>query len=185
MDLNRIKSIYHKVRFASIIDGCKRAEYLRKHHLLDHIGNNCMFQSRNFPMDPQLVRLHDNVTISAKVTFCTHDAIRHVLYFYDKGNYVPHQGCIEIEDNVFIGLGSIIMPDVHIGANSIIAAGSLVLNDVPSGTIVGGVPAKKIGTFNELHKKRVQEGEKLGAMSYHELTNYTWEQFHNRIKNAK
>ena len=138
MNFKRLVMLYHKLRFTLIIDGCKRAEYLKKHHLFKEIGENCMFQSRNFPMDPQMIKIHDNVTIAANVTFCTHDAIRHMLYFKDRGKYVPHMGCIEIEKNVFIGIGSIIMPNVHIGENVIVAAGSLVLKDIPAGTIVGG-----------------------------------------------
>lgn len=180
MDIKRFKLLIRKLRFMSIVDGCKRAEYLRKHNLLSGIGKNCMFQSRNFPMDPKMVKIHDNVTIAANVTFCTHDAIRHMLYFYDREKYVPHLGCIEIEDNVFVGIGTVIMPNVHIGKNSIIAAGSLVLKDVPSGSVVGGVPAKKIGSFEDLHQKRVLEGQQLCGMTQEELEEHAWNAFYQR-----
>lgn len=183
MNFSRIIMLYHKLRFTLIVDGCKRAEYLRKHHLLKEIGENCMFQSRNFPMDPQMVKIHDNVTIAANVTFCTHDAIRHMLYFKDRGKYAPHMGCIEIEKNVFIGIGSIIMPNVHIGENVIVAAGSLVLRDVPSGVIVGGVPAKIIGDFAKLHEERVEEGEKIGGLGEKAIEELVWRQFNARKPN--
>jgi carbonic anhydrase/acetyltransferase-like protein (isoleucine patch superfamily) len=54
-------------------------------------------------------------------------------------------GCT-IQERVLIGMGSIIMDNAEIGKNSIIAAGSVVLEGtkVESGTIYGGVPAKKI-----------------------------------------
>lgn len=169
--------LYHKLRFTIIVDGCKRAEYLRKHNILKLMGKNCMFQSRNFPMDPKLVKIHDNVTIAANVYFVTHDAIRHMFYFMDHGKYAPHFGCIEIEENVFVGLGSVIMPNVHIGKNSIIAAGSLVLNDVPAGKVVGGHPAKIIGEFDKLHSKRIQEGKKLSGLSENEIEELVWKYF--------
>jgi len=59
-------------------------------------------------------------------------------------NAIVH-GCT-VEDNVLIGMGSIIMDNAHIGRNSIIAAGAVVLEgtEVPEGSIFAGVPAKKV-----------------------------------------
>ncbi|WP_299124819.1 gamma carbonic anhydrase family protein [uncultured Winogradskyella sp.] len=59
-------------------------------------------------------------------------------------NAIVH-GCT-IEDNVLIGMGSIVMDDCVIGSNSIIAAGAVVTKNtiVESGSIYAGVPAKKV-----------------------------------------
>jgi acetyltransferase-like isoleucine patch superfamily enzyme len=46
-----------------------------------------------------------------------------------------------IEENCFIGAGSIILPGVRIGRESIVAAGSVVTKDVPPNVIVAGNPA--------------------------------------------
>ena len=51
---------------------------------------------------------------------------------------------IVIEDDVWIGARCQILKGVHIGARSIIAAGSIVTKDVPNDSVVGGVPAKII-----------------------------------------
>lgn len=51
---------------------------------------------------------------------------------------------IIIEDDVWIGLGSIILSGVRIQQGSIIAAGSVVASNVEPFSIYGGVPAKKI-----------------------------------------
>lgn len=51
---------------------------------------------------------------------------------------------ITIGNNVWIGMRSIILKGVHIGDGAIIAAGSVVTKDVPSGSLVGGNPAKVI-----------------------------------------
>lgn len=58
-----------------------------------------------------------------------------------------------MEDNCFIGLRSIILPNVTIGSNSIIAAGSVVSKSVPSGEVWGGVPAKFIMKTEDYAKK--------------------------------
>ena len=55
---------------------------------------------------------------------------------------------ILIEDNVWIGVNSTILPGVTIGSGSIIAAGAVVTKDVPKNTIVGGIPAKIIRSRN-------------------------------------
>lgn len=49
-----------------------------------------------------------------------------------------------IEDYVWIGAKSIIMPGVKIGKGAVVAAGSVVTKDVASMDIVGGTPAKYI-----------------------------------------
>jgi maltose O-acetyltransferase len=49
---------------------------------------------------------------------------------------------VVIGDNVWIGSGATILPGVSIGKNSVVAAGSVVTHDVPSNTLVKGVPAK-------------------------------------------
>ena len=51
---------------------------------------------------------------------------------------------VHIGKNVWLGAGAIILPGVTVGENSIVAAGAVVTKDVPSNTIVGGVPAKYI-----------------------------------------
>ncbi len=64
-------------------------------------------------------------------------------------NAIVH-GCT-IEDNVLIGMGSIVMDDCVIESNSIIAAGAVVTKNtrVEAGSIYAGVPAKKVRDISE------------------------------------
>lgn len=56
------------------------------------------------------------------------------------------KGEVVIEDNVWIGEGSMIMPNVHIGKGAIIACNSVVTSDVPAYSIAAGSPTKIIKT---------------------------------------
>ncbi len=66
--------------------------------------------------------------------------------FDDPNRTMKSQGCeargITIEDDVWLGSGSIILDGVRVGRGSIVAAGSVVTRDVPPYTIVGGNPAR-------------------------------------------
>ena len=58
------------------------------------------------------------------------------------------KGPVIIEDNVWIGEGAMILPNVRIGKGSIIAANSVVTKDVPSYCIAAGTPAKVLKHVN-------------------------------------
>lgn len=59
------------------------------------------------------------------------------------------KGPVIIEDNVWIGDKVAILSGVTIGKGSIIAANAVVTKDVPPYSIVGGIPAKIIKTYND------------------------------------
>lgn len=62
-----------------------------------------------------------------------------------EGGVTDHVWRTRIEDKVFINLGAMVMPGVHVGEGAVIAAGAIVTKDVEPWSIVAGVPAKKIG----------------------------------------
>lgn len=71
-------------------------------------------------------------------------------------NAVVH-GCT-VEDNVLIGIGAIILDDAVIGANSVIAAGAVVLpgTKVESGSIYAGMPARKVKNITDEMREVIQ-----------------------------
>ena len=54
------------------------------------------------------------------------------------------KGPVVIEDNVWIGDKATILSGVTIGKGAIVAANSVVLEDVPTATVVAGIPAKSV-----------------------------------------
>lgn len=52
--------------------------------------------------------------------------------------------------------GVLIMPGVVIGPNAIVAGGSVVTKDVQEGCVVGGNPARVIGTVDKMVRKRLE-----------------------------
>lgn len=50
-------------------------------------------------------------------------------------------GHCKIDDGVFIGTSATLLPKVHIGKNSVVAAGAVVTKDVPANVMVAGIPA--------------------------------------------
>lgn len=51
---------------------------------------------------------------------------------------------VRIDDNVWIGFDACILPGVHVGEGSVVAAKSVVVQDVPAYCVVGGNPARII-----------------------------------------
>lgn len=87
-----------------------------------------------------LLKIGNNVTIS-NTTILLHDAsikkeLKHVKL-----------GKITIGSDVFIGAGSIILPNVSIGNKVIIGAGSVVSKNIPDGVVAVGNPIRIIGTY--------------------------------------
>lgn len=149
-----MNKIFKRLRIALILNADKRTKYIIKHKIFKEVGEHFYFQPRLIPADPELIKFHNNVTVASNVTFVNHDIIDRVLNNLGKGHFDFTRGCIEIMDNVFIGTGTTILPNVKIGSNVIVAAGSIITKDVEPNSVIAGVPAKKIGEFDDFVQKR-------------------------------
>lgn len=97
-----------------------------------------------------LISIGDNVTLAPNVRILAHDASMKNELGYTK------IGRVTIGNNVFIGAGSIILPNVRIGDNCIIGAGTVVTKDVETDSVVAGNPAKFICKKSDfIEKNRV------------------------------
>lgn len=57
---------------------------------------------------------------------------------------------VTIEDDVWIGSGAVVLPGVTIGAGSVVGAGAVVATSIPSRCVALGVPARVVGTREEV-----------------------------------
>lgn len=180
MDWYRVR---HTIGMYLCPTAIKRASYLKKHDILYHIGDNCMTMFRKIPLYPKLISLGNNVWIASDVLFVPHDVIHCMLNNkYNTAKYTENIGCIDIRDNVFIGSNSTILPNVTIGSDTIVAAGSLVNKSI-SGGVYAGVPAKYVCSLEDFIEKRerypqIEISRGKGGLSDKTVTD-CWNRFNN------
>lgn len=105
------------------------------------IEANCHIGAINKVIIGNYVLIASNVFISDHSHGDTSGNYNHLIPF---NRPLISKGSIIIEDNVWIGEGVCILSGVKIGSNSIIGANSVVTKDVPSNSVVVGIPAKVI-----------------------------------------
>jgi carbonic anhydrase/acetyltransferase-like protein (isoleucine patch superfamily) len=110
--------------------------------------------------DVNSIRIGNKVNIQdGVIVHCTYEkAATSIGNNCSIGHGAIIHGC-DLQDNVLIGMGAIIMDHAVIESFSIIAAGSIVLENtrVESGFIYAGAPAKKIKAISEVQRKLLEE----------------------------
>ena len=106
------------------------------------IGKNCVI-NRDVYLDGRSgILIGDNVNISFGVTILS------LQHDHQNPDFAVSGGQVVVGNDAWIGARAIILPGVTIGRGAVIAAGAVVTKSVPDFTVVGGVPAKKIGERN-------------------------------------
>lgn len=126
------------------------------------LGRNVRIMGRcQFGSEPYLVRICDNVTVSFEVVFITHDGGTWIFRDEEQYHGITRYGPIRIDEGCFIGARCIILPGVRVGARSLVGAGSVVTRDVPSDSVVAGVPAKILMTRQQYIEKCISSGQRV------------------------
>lgn len=168
--LNKIRNIIlFKIIYPWINNGnnvhCQFSTKFWSPHKQIIIGNNvgigfrCLFLCDT--------TIGNKVLIASNVAFLNSDDHNFNIIgktMWDSGRGDKHK--ILVEDDVWIGHGSIILSPVKIGRGAVIAAGSVVTKNVPPYCIVGGSPAKLIKmrfTNEEIveHELRLVESKEM------------------------
>ena len=121
-----------------------------------HIMGECILD----PGHCWLIEIGDRVTIAPRVHILAHDASTKRKLDYTL------IGKVKIGNDVFIGAGTIILPNVTIGNNVIVGSGSVITKSVPEGVVVAGNPARIIGDYDKYHLKRKNQFEKSPSYDY-------------------
>jgi acetyltransferase-like isoleucine patch superfamily enzyme len=115
------------------------------------IGDSVVFNFNCHVGAINKIQIGNNVLIGSNVLITDHN---HGEITKDELNIITYlrplysKGPVIIEDNVWIGEGVAILPNVRIGKNSIIGANSVVNIDIPDNCVAGGIPARVIKQFN-------------------------------------
>ncbi len=125
-----------------------------------------------------LVSIGNDVTLTG-VKILAHDASTQIPFGVTK------VGTVSIGDQVYVGHGTIILPNVHIGSRVIVGAGSVVTKDIPENSVAAGNPACIIGTYDaflEKHKKQM-ENRTVYHTIWYEKTDKEKEQMRQDLMN--
>ncbi len=134
-------------------------------------GAGCRFLDdpmKMFGTEPYLITIGEHVELTNGTRLVTHDGGMWVLRkqpTYQKSDYFSP---INIGNNVFVGLNTIILPGVTIGDNVVIGACSVVTKDIPSNTVAAGVPAKPIKDMSQYLEKAQIGAIATKGMSFEE-----------------
>lgn len=129
----RFRNRYHS-NLIGIHHPCMISTLAPKAELI--IGQGCGFSGTTIAVFSSIV-IGDNVKCGANTLITDGD------WHFDDPRVGPPKKVV-IESNVWLGYGSIVLKGVSIGENSVIGAGSVVVNDIPPNCIAAGNPCKVI-----------------------------------------
>ena len=115
-----------------------------------HLGSNVIININCTFVDCNRIEIGNNVLIASNVQIytATHpvETMERLVENWEEESGEPYFRTyalpVRIEDNVWIGGGTIILPGVTIGKNSVIGAGSVVTRSIPTNSVAFGNPCR-------------------------------------------
>jgi acetyltransferase-like isoleucine patch superfamily enzyme len=132
------RAMFRKLGAAGLIDYKTYFRYPSKMSIGDHsyINHGCCFYGSS--LEGVEIVIGNDVALGphVKIFTATHDYSTHDLK--------DTAASVKVEDNAWVGGGSIILPGVTIGRGAVIGAGSVVTKDVPAFSVAVGNPARVV-----------------------------------------
>ena len=124
-----------------------------------HVGNNFYSNFNLTVVDDADIYIGDNVMIAPNVIIATGT---HPICPKLRENGYQYNLPVHIGNRVWIGAGTIILPGVTIGDDSVIGAGSVVTKNIPSGVVAVGNPCRVLREINEHDYEYYHKDRKIG-----------------------
>ena len=123
------------------------------------VGNNFFCNFNCVMLDTNTITIGDNCMFGPNVTLAT---ATHPIRAAERVNPEGREYAlaIHIGNEVWLGAGVTVRPGVTIGDRAVVAAGAVVVHDVPPDTLVAGVPARPV---KQIDNGEAVEREKAGA----------------------
>jgi putative colanic acid biosynthesis acetyltransferase WcaF len=114
-----------------------------------HIGRYCQIDARG------------GIEVGRNVVIASHTLLLTADHDPDDPGFAGRLGQITIRDRAWIGSRATILKGVNIEEGAVVASGSVVTEDVPPWTIVGGVPARPLGFRSPVQTYEINYGPEL------------------------
>ncbi|MBR5285821.1 MAG: sugar O-acetyltransferase [Clostridia bacterium] len=123
-----------------------------------HIGKSVYANFNLTLVDDGEIFIDDYVMIAPNVTICTGS---HPIDPELREKIVQYNLPVHIKRNAWIGAGSVILPGVTIGENSVVGAGSVVTRDIPDNVVAVGNPCKVLREITDRDKQFYHRDRKI------------------------
>jgi acetyltransferase-like isoleucine patch superfamily enzyme len=107
------------------------------------LGRDCFLGDECLLDLAEAIVLEEQVTLAERVLVLTHTNVGYGDHPLQR-HFPPLAAPVVVEAGCFVGAGAILLPGIRVGRGSFVAAGSVVTQDVPPGTLVAGVPARVV-----------------------------------------
>ncbi|MFV0289958.1 MAG: sugar O-acetyltransferase [Mangrovibacterium sp.] len=111
------------------------------------IGNDFFANHNCVMLDCGKITFGDHVFVAPNCGFYT---VGHPLNALERNKWLEYAHPIVVGNNVWIGGNVVVLPGVTIGDNTVIGAGSVVTNDIPSGVLAFGNPCRVVRFIDDV-----------------------------------
>ncbi len=120
-------------------------------------------------IDTAVVTIGDHCLFAPNVSLFT---AGHPLHPVSRNSGYEFAKPITVGDSVWLGGGTIVLPGVTIGSNSVIGAGSVVTHDIPEWSLAAGNPCRVLRRITDADKPFFYKKERFDSQAWQDILTY-------------